>query len=142
MQQTQELKINTTESVSKFKVAWYFALDNLFHLSRHIILSKEVNIMVKVPTSLGRKTEVSCIVFFFLLWRHYSDLNFFIKWRCHDHPPQIKQLRAQYNIVSDHFFPYLRADLDWAMSKKKSRVTVAYQNSRLFSLTEKKSGCR
>ena len=71
--------------------------------------------MVKVPTSLGRKTEVSCIVFFlffFLLWGHYSDLNFFIKWRCHDHPPQIKQLRAQYNVVSDHFFPYLRVDLD------------------------------
>lgn len=54
------------------------------------------------------------------------------------HPPQIKQLRAQYNVLSDHFFPYLRADLDLATSNKKPSVTADYQNSRLFSLTEKK----
>ena len=53
------------------------------------------------------------------------------------HPSQIKQLRAQYNGLSDHFFPYLRADL--ATSNKKPSVTAAYQNSRLFSLTEKKN---
>lgn len=54
------------------------------------------------------------------------------------HPPQIKQLRAQYNVLSDHFFPYLRADLDLATGNKKPSVTAAYQEQIIFSHRKKK----
>lgn len=53
-------------------------------------------------------------------------------------PPSasIKQLRAHDAIFSkDHFFPYSRAELDVAMSNKEPKITVAYQNSRVRSLT-------
>lgn len=54
-------------------------------------------------------------------------------------PPSasIKQLRAHDAIFSkeDHFFPYSRVELDVAMSNKEPKITVAYQNSRVRSLT-------
>lgn len=52
---------------------------------------------------------------------------------------QIKQFKAQYDVCSkeETLFPYLRAGLDLAMSNNKYKMTVAYQNSRLVSLSHK-----
>lgn len=122
---------------SRFKVARLFALDNQLPLVRTCYSFKGSERHSEGTDTLRERNQ-SELVLLLIFFTTGTSFRFEFLHQM-EMPPSasIKQLSAHDAIFSkeDHFFPYSRVELDVAMSNKEPKITVAYQNSRVLSLT-------